>query len=239
MDAIGQSNFLQALGWAVLNSLWQMALLWVVYQAITGIFSRVTPTQKSMLASSLLCTGFAWFIFTFISIFLNQRVDDTIVAASFSSVQGNPQLNEWLNSTLPLASMIYLLLLILPLVHFARNYRYVQLIRNHGISKADVKWRIFVNEVAERIGIRKPVKIWVSELVSSPVTIGFIKRMILVPLAAVNHLSPQQLEAVLLHELAHIRRYDYLMNLIIKFIQSVLYFNPFVKAFVAIVERER
>ena len=109
MDAIGQSNFLQALGWAVLNSLWQMALLWVVYQAITGIFSRANPTQKSMLASSLLCTGFAWFIFTFISIFLNQRVDDTIVAASFSSVQGNPQLNEWLNSTLPLASMIYLL----------------------------------------------------------------------------------------------------------------------------------
>ncbi|HSU28269.1 MAG TPA: M56 family metallopeptidase, partial [Chitinophagaceae bacterium] len=63
--------------------------------------------------------------------------------------------------------------------------------------------------------------------------------VILVPLAAINNLSTQQLEAVLLHELSHIRRYDYLFNLIINFIQSVLYFNPFVKALVKTVERER
>jgi hypothetical protein len=42
-----------------------------------------------------------------------------------------------------------------------------------------------------------------------------------------------------LHELSHIRRYDYLINFVIKFIQAILYFNPFVKAFVKIVERER
>ena len=89
------------------------------------------------------------------------------------------------------------------------------------------------------MGIKKPVHIWISELVSSPVTIGYIKPVILVPLAAINHLSAQQMEAVLLHELSHIKRYDYLVNIIINFIQTVLYFNPFVKAFVKTVERER
>ncbi len=89
------------------------------------------------------------------------------------------------------------------------------------------------------MGIKKKVNIWVSELVSSPVTIGFLKPVILVPIAAINHLSPQQLEAVLLHELSHIKRADYFINLIINLIQAVLYFNPFVKAFVKIVERER
>src|SRR5688572_15701738 len=239
MDNIGQSNFLQSLGWAVLNSLWQMALLWVVYQLIVGLNRKTSPTQKSVLASSLLLAGFGWFIYTFVSIYISQLSGEAIAAAGFSEVEGNQQLNEWMSRTLPLASLFYLLLLVFPIVHFIRNYRYVQVIRNYGLSKADVEWRMFVRKVAAQLGITKPVQIWVSSLVSSPVTIGYLKPVILVPLAAINHLSTRQMEAVLLHELAHIRRYDYFINLIIKFIQSVLYFNPFVKAFVNIVERER
>jgi bla regulator protein blaR1 len=148
-------------------------------------------------------------------------------------------LDNWLQQTLPVTSLLYLLLLVLPVLHFVRNYRYVQVIRHYGISKADVQWRMFVRKVAAQMGIKKPVHIWVSDLVTSPVTIGYLKPVILVPLAAINHLSTQQLEAVLLHELAHIRRYDYFINLLIKFIQTILYYNPFVKAFVKIVERER
>jgi bla regulator protein BlaR1 len=242
---MGQTNFLQALGWAVLNSLWQMALLWTIYQLITGIFSigargnTSKSSAKSSLASLLLISGFAWFIYTFISIFTSHSADGIIISSTLVNMEGNEQLNNWLHQTLPLASVIYLVLLILPLLHFARNYRYVQIIRHYGLTKANVQWRMFVKKVAAQMGIKKTVCIWVSELVSSPVTIGFLKPVILVPLAAINHLTPQQLEAVLLHELSHIRRYDYLINLIINFIQTLLYFNPFVKAFVKIVERER
>ena len=98
---------------------------------------------------------------------------------------------------------------------------------------------MFVKNLAAQMGIKKPVHVWISELVCSPVTIGYLKPIILVPLAAINHLTTQQLEAVLLHELSHIKRYDYLINLIINFIQTILYFNPLVKAFVKIIERER
>jgi hypothetical protein len=55
----------------------------------------------------------------------------------------------------------------------------------------------------------------------------------------VNHLNTRQIEAVILHELSHIKRYDYFVNLLTKFIQTILYFNPFVKAFAKIIERER
>jgi beta-lactamase regulating signal transducer with metallopeptidase domain len=140
---------------------------------------------------------------------------------------------------LPVASLIYLILLVLPVFNFIRNYRYVQVIRQHKLSKTDVEWRIFVKNVAARMGIKKTVHIWLSGIVTSPVTIGYLKPVILLPLAAVNHLNTQQIEAILLHELAHIRRYDYLLNLVIRFIQVILYFNPFVKAFIKIIERER
>jgi bla regulator protein blaR1 len=239
MTAIGQSNFLQALGWAVLNSLWQMALLWVVYQLITGIFKKAGSSQKSTLAAGFLMAGFAWFIYTFTSILSNEASRDAIVSSGFVNLEGNAQLNDWLQQTLPIASLLYLGLLVLPVLHYIRNYRFVRVIRQYGISKADVQWRMFVRKVAAQMGIKKPVHIWVSELVTSPVTIGYLKPVILVPLAAINRLSTHQLEAVLLHELAHIRRYDYFINLIIKFIQAILYYNPFVKAFVTIVERER
>jgi bla regulator protein blaR1 len=239
MNDLGQSNFLQALGWAVLNSLWQLALLWVIYQVVMGVFKGARPSHKSSLASGLLMTGFAWFVYTFISIYANTSSHDDAMAAGLVSIEGNEQLNAWLYKTLPVASIVYLILLIFPLLHFIRNYRFVQVIRHYGLSKADVEWRMFVKKVAAQMGIRKPVHIWVSELVTSPVTIGYLKPIILVPLAAINHLSTKQLEAVLLHELAHIRRMDYFVNLIIKFIQVVLYFNPFVKAFVKIIERER
>lgn len=237
MTVLSQSNFLQAIGWAVLNSLWQMALLWVVYQLITAIFKITGSSQRSALASFLLFAGFCWFLVTF-GVILGERSGSSGYS-NLMDIDGNPAVNGWLRSSLPIASVIYLVLLILPVLNFIRNYRYVQVIRRYGLKKADVEWRIFVQQVSARMGIHKNVQIWMSDFVSSPLTIGFLKPVILLPLAAINHLNTQQIEAVILHELSHIKRYDYLLNLVSRMIQSILYFNPFVKAFARIIEKER
>jgi bla regulator protein blaR1 len=235
----GQANFLQALGWAVLNSLWQMALLWLLFQIITSLFRSSRANFKSSLATFLLINGFAWFLFTFFSFYNNHGSNGLAFSASFLDQFENRDLNLWLEQGLAIASILYLVLLVFPLAQFIRNYRYVQVIRKYGLSKADVMLKVFVKKVALHMGIRKKVKILISEFVSSPVTIGFFKPVILVPLAAINNLSTQQMEAVMLHELAHIRRHDYIVNLVINFIRTILYFNPFVRAFVKIVESER
>ncbi len=232
-----QSNFLQALGWAVLNSLWQLAFLWVGHQAIVFILRISKPSVKSTMATVLLFAGFGWFLFTFISLLVSNGHPGA--AAGLIDVETNADLRNWLQATLPIASTVYLVLLIVPILQLFRNYRYVQVIRTTGLTRSSLEWRLFVRNVAERMGINKPVKVWVSELVNSPVTVGYLKPVILLPLAAINQLTPVQMEAILLHELSHIRRYDYLINLITRVIQSVLYFNPFVKAFSTIIERER
>jgi hypothetical protein len=85
----------------------------------------------------------------------------------------------------------------------------------------------------------KTVTIWVSDHVLSPVTVGYLKPVILIPVAAINNLTPHQLEAVILHELSHIHRNDYFFNLVISFIKTILYFNPFVKLLVKSIEKER
>ncbi|HPG12038.1 MAG TPA: M56 family metallopeptidase [Chitinophagaceae bacterium] len=232
-----QTDFLHALGWALLNSFWQMAILWMAWQCIFLIHKKASATTRSTTATFFLTAGFVWFLITLTGAFTGSASivvsDKNIINTIYSDTESR------LLTILPYASALYLLLLIFPLLHFIRNYRYVGVIRKYGLSKIDVQWRLFVQKIAAQMGIRKPVKIWVSEYVSSPVTIGFLKPVILVPLAAINHLSPQQMEAVLLHELSHIKRYDYLLNLLINFIKTLLYFNPFVNALVKIVERER
>ena len=141
----GQANFLQSLGWAVLNSLWQMALLWVIYHVITGFAKSAKSSFRSSLASLLLITGFALFIFTFISFYTNRSSDQDLLISSFLSSEQNQQLSNRLLQALPVTSVFYLVLLIIPLSHFIRNYRYVQVIRQFGLTKMDVQWRIFIN----------------------------------------------------------------------------------------------
>jgi len=240
MPLFGNSNFLQALGWAVLNSLWQMAFLWVIFQVILS-FRIQKPSSKTRLATICLCTGFGWFLYTLVHHWI---IEPGAAKNSFIALDSFRQANiaDWnsmLISALPWASAIYLVFLILPTIQFTRNYRYVRIIRSTGLSKADVNLRIFVQKFGDYIGIRKPVHVYVSELISSPVTIGFFKPIILLPIAAISHLSTKQVEAILLHELAHIRRYDYFFNLLINFIKTILYYNPFVKLFVRTIERER
>lgn len=234
-----QANFLQSLGWAVISSLWQMALLWIIYQVFSFAFKSAKSSFKSTIATFLLFTGFAWFVYTFLSVYTTNSPEAIIGSSSFFNESADGELNNWLQRSLPVASFLYLILLFGPVSGFIRNYRYVQIIRKYGLQKINVEWRMFVMKIAAQMSIKKPVHIWISEYVTSPVTVGFLKPMILVPIAAINHLTPQQLEAVLLHELSHIRRHDYLINLLLNLVQTILYFNPFVMAFKRIVERER
>jgi bla regulator protein BlaR1 len=232
-----QSNFLQALGWAVFDSLWQIGFLWVCYQLITAFRVRMTPAAKTRLASSLLLAGFAWFLVNLVSL-ITGRIN-TGMSASPLFAETSSRFDSWLPLVLPYASVAYLSLLFIPLLRFYRNLRYVHHIRYHGLSKPTIDWRLYVTRTAEHLGITRKVTVWLSEHVTSPLTVGYLKPVILLPVAAITHLSSSQVETILLHELAHIRRYDYLVNLISRLIHAVLYFNPFVKAFVRIQERER
>ncbi|RYY59905.1 MAG: M56 family metallopeptidase [Chitinophagaceae bacterium] len=235
MGPFAGSEFLQALGWAVLNSLWQMAFLWVAYQLLSGTVVK-RPHARSLLATFLLTSGFVWFLYSFISLL---QFNEPASVPGLTALVVNEGINDLLYASLPFASVVYLVFLVVPFMRFLRSYRYVRILRREGLSRASAELRLFVDKVGARMGIRKEVQVWISEFVSSPVTIGYLKPIILLPVAALSQLTPSQAEAILLHELAHIRRYDYLVNLTVKLIQAVLYFNPFVKAFAGIIESER
>lgn len=232
MNAWSQSPFLQALGWAMLNSFWQMALLYAGFTLLQHLV-RLSSHQKYTLAVGSLGAGLFWFGHTFFH-FYNSSAPVTILAQHRFA----PTSQTW-NLLLSSASLAYLLLLMIPAYRLVKDWRYIEHLKTFGLQKTAPEYRLFVKKTAQRLGIKHRVHVYLSQLVQSPVTIGYIKPIILLPVAAVNSLSPQQVEAILLHELSHIRRYDYLINLIITFLQTLFYFNPFVRRFVSVIRFER
>jgi beta-lactamase regulating signal transducer with metallopeptidase domain len=233
MASWSQSHFLQSLGWATLNSFWQMALLWCIYLAINYTL-RISPDKKYRLAVSAIGAGFIWFVFTFVYYFNSSSVSG-IAIFNQTINESNNTLNIFLLS----ASVAYLSLLVFPSYRLFRNWRFVQRVRKEGLQKTDLNYRLFVQKISSQLGLAKKVFVYVSELVTSPVTVGYLKPIILIPVAALSNLSTQQVEAILLHELSHIRRYDYLVNFVVSVISTFLYFNPFVKQFIRTIEEER
>jgi beta-lactamase regulating signal transducer with metallopeptidase domain len=77
-----------------------------------------------------------------------------------------------------------------------------------------------------RLGIRQPLQVGISDYVQTPIVIGWLKPVILLPIIAFSELTPQQIEFILAHELAHIRRHDQLVNYIQTIVETLLFYHP-------------
>lgn len=233
MADIGQSTFLQSLGWATLNSFWQWAALWFLFVSLQHLF-RFTPQKKYLLALLSISAGVLWYAVTFINYYQSGVVENIFSANSAAA----PDHSTW-NIILASASVTYLLLFIIPVYRFFKNWQYLQQVRTQGLHKPGYEHRLFVKRIAALLGIKANVQLYLSDIVSSPITIGYLKPIILLPVAAINNLSTKQTEAILLHELSHIKRYDYLVNIIVTFVSTFFYYNPFIKKFISVIEAER
>ncbi|MBV9986198.1 MAG: M48 family metalloprotease [Chitinophagaceae bacterium] len=249
MQPLFQSAFLQALGFAIANSLWQTALVWLLYSSVSYALPLSSAARhRSAVAAQLI--SFIWFAVTirFYYTGLLQHTagapsDTPGIQAVISGSQGfNAVLLKYVvraEQMLPYVSAAYLLLMLILCIRWISGYRQTQQIRKQGIHKIPVEWRLFVKKIAGQLGIRKEIRIFLSETISTPLTIGFWKPVILVPVASINHLTTEQLEAVLLHELAHIKRYDYLVNIILSAVEIALFFNPFTQLLSKSIRKER
>jgi beta-lactamase regulating signal transducer with metallopeptidase domain len=106
------------------------------------------------------------------------------------------------------------------------GWLWVQRMKSHGASPAGDGWQHIVTRLSRRLHIARRVRLFESTLVDVPTVIGWIKPVVLLPASALAGLSPLQLEAILAHELAHIRRHDYLVNLLQTLVETLLFYHP-------------
>lgn len=119
------------------------------------------------------------------------------------------------------------------------GFRGIYLLKKTQTSSAGEYWTNRVTELASLLGITQPVKLLQSAIAKVPLVTGHFKPVILLPAGILTSLPTDEIEAILLHELAHIRRRDFLVNVLQSFCDILFFFNPAVLWVSGLVKEER
>ena len=111
-------------------------------------------------------------------------------------------------------------------IRLSRSWWWVRTLRTKGNELVDPTWMETLNDLRGRLEISRPVRLLKSALVEVPTVIGWLRPVILLPAATLTGLTPTQLEAILAHELAHVRRLDYLVNVFQCLIETLMFYHP-------------
>jgi beta-lactamase regulating signal transducer with metallopeptidase domain len=254
-DTFMASLTVRAIGWALMQSVWQGAVIGVA----TAFALRALRRSAASLRYAVACLGLTTLVVVpVLTAVLHARELRTsgiridLAAPVFVSLDGRPVAapesapsagsretssvsalkvtGRWPNQRLEEWSLIAVpLWLVGVLALFSRlvaGWLMVERIRRAAARQVSAAWLSRVRIMADRLGVTRPVRIVESAVVSGPMVAGWLRPVILLPASALTGLAPAQLEAVIAHELAHIRRHDYLVNLLQTTVETLLFYHP-------------
>lgn len=243
---------LRALGWALTHAVWQAALFalalllllprlktakqryWAAYGTLVSVLAAAVGTffwkyELPETASSSILT-FSGTDATASTFYVESQWLETNVVESFS---------HWLETNHALVVAVWLIGFAFFLLRLGGGVWHVHRLRSRKVEALANHWQERLQILCGRIGVARSVRLLESALAVAPLTIGWLKPVILLPVGFANQLTPAEVEAVLAHELAHIARRDWFFNLIQAFIETIFYYHPAVWWISAVIRRER
>lgn len=231
-----------SLGWALFHSLWQIALIYLLLQIAVFSFYNSPRTRYNLAVLAQLAAVF-WFLTTWHAEFysaLGQKesldlVQHFPVSPTMHDSDPVPELaasgriyfdRQDYTRFIPWLAYGWLAGILIGFFKLAAGYRLARQLRVADLACVPAEWQQKCEHWRVKFNIRRPVALWLSSQLQSPVTLGFWKPVILFPVAAINSLTPVQVEALLIHELAHVRRWDYLINFLQLLFQVVFFYHP-------------
>lgn len=234
-------NLLRALGWTLVHSLWQLvfisALLWLALR----LAHRSRPAVKYGLAVGALVLSLLVSAGTFVYEYqpadvtasLGANADlkvllgsSALVTAEAGIESGIDQAIRWIEGNIPLLVNLWVLGALLFLFRLMNSLSEIRSLRKSSSLVADFQVQKMLYRLAGKMGIPGEVELRASSFGASPLTFGAFKPVILFPAGLLFQLSPAQLEAIIAHELAHVKRNDYLANLLLSGLEVLFFFHP-------------
>ena len=250
-------NLVQALCDTLIHSLWQGVILAAITAAIIAFTRKSAPVKRYNLLIAALALFAAAAVCTFV-IAINKA---PLVTHSPVAYHNDPIINiqpvqkgvnqvatqttftdsitSYLNKNSSTVVLIWFLIVCARCLQLATGLQGVYYLRHKNIYKAGNAWENRVHQLANSLGIRRIVTIAESGLAKVPMVVGHLKPLILIPVGLLTALSTDEIEAILVHELAHIRRADYLVNLLQSLVEIIFFFNPAVLWISALIKTER
>ena len=230
------SPILESLGWALLQFLWQgalLALLLLAWQVLARQAPAPMKYAAGCIAMLLMLGSFTATVYLELPKTPAPVIENRLTAAvplspakasapasaavPFLPAKGVPSIpTNWI-------ACAWLLGVAAMSLYSMLGWARVQRLRRHFLQPVDFAC---LDTLQRRLGISRAVRLYTSALAQAPVVIGWLRPVILLPVTALTGLSESQLRAILAHELAHIRRHDYLVNLLQTAIETLLFYHP-------------
>ena len=232
---------INALGWTVLHSLWQVgliALLWFLLMKGTQKHAANVRYNISLLALLAIPASFAFTFFRQYAVYGNAR---QIVSVEFEEMawlamegsrqfflidKGQPDLLGRFEALTPWVFWFYLTGVVLFAMHAAFAYSRMFSLKRKNIRPVPEDWMQRYKGLKQKAGLRIEVPVWLSSRVDIPMVVGFFRPVILLPLSLLSSLPPEQVESILLHELYHIRRKDHYINAVQTLLEILFFYHP-------------
>ncbi len=227
-----------ALGHTLLYSLGQAFVVFTCLRIVLKFIPNASSNVKYTLSYCGYLTIGTWFFITLFRQFSIAQAESVIQKTieqnsfhqlaydSISTASATFSLS-FLNDYLPLIVAFYLMGILWYSIRLSISFLQTNRLKSKGIYELESEWKAYILKLAERMNVSRSLQTFFSTKINTPMMIGFFKPVILLPFAAMNQLSAEQFEAILLHELAHIRRNDYLLNILQMVLDTILFFNPF------------
>lgn len=235
-----------AIAWTVIHAIWQVALVVLLTAGSQAAIKNMTASIRYAIWVSSLVLILGGSVATFMYYYnldpavlaVNEATDifvatspETDLAATYTvSPSQNPftlgAVVSYVNEHILFIVMLWLVGMVIALIRLLGNIGYVEYLKSKFNFPVDPYWEELLQSLKTKMGVGKNVQLLESALVMSPMVIGHLKPVIFFPMGAINRLSAQEVEAILAHELAHIMRNDYIINLLVSCIESLYYFHP-------------
>lgn len=239
---------LQSLGWTLVHFCWQAAAIAVVYWLADVALSKARSQTRYLLALGAMLLTLLSALSTLAyeeargnpELFSPSALSTVANVTAGSNISAHPAPSALLNTAsdttlpvllhlsrlLPWLDVAWLLGVVCLSIRTIGGWRMIERLRRSALVEAPEAVRETFARLCERLGIASPVTLRISEHVHGPLAMGIVRSLIILPASAVMALSPQQLEAVLAHELEHVRRADYFWNLIQTAVETLFFFHP-------------
>lgn len=220
------------LGWTLLHFLWQgilVATLYALARALAG--SRISARGRYAIAcASLLAMSAApaltyWWLgdsgpAARIGSFADWGARQLAAGVAYS-----PVTDPW-QQAMPGIVIVWFAGAAACSLRLLMGFISAAALRRSPPSPMPAEWRQTLDRLIERMHVSRSVRLLATDRVDSPSVIGWLRPVILAPVGVLCRLAPEQVEALLAHELAHVRRHDYLVNVLQGIAESLLFYHP-------------
>lgn len=223
------ADVVASIGWTLVHFLWQGALIACATALLLTVLRNARPQARYLVACTGLALCLAWPALELALRLTGESSarGDAMVLFAAGLVAGTPvdegwsalladQL-AWIVGTWAVCALAMALRMVAGLLWIGRAVSH---------ERQDPLWQARLERLAAQFGIDRAVRLRVVERLGSPVTAGWWRPVVLVPAALVSGMPAQLLEALLAHEMAHIERHDYLVNLGQNVVETLFFYHP-------------